>query len=76
MILSIKPEGSGEVCSESVDRFFKTYFGAVQSFIQSMGISRQDAEDITQEIFSSIHHSDQYLRLHPDKGRMRAYFKV
>lgn len=72
MILSIKPEGSGEVCPESVNRFFKTYIGAVQSFIQSMGISRQDAEDIAQEIFSSIHHSDQYLRLHPDKGRMRA----
>lgn len=76
MILSIKPNGDATLCSKSVDRFFETYIGAVRSFIQTMGISMHDAEDLSQEIFSSIHHSDQYPHLHPDKGRMRAYLKA
>ena len=76
MILSIKPSGEDEVCPDSINKFFKAYHGAVQSYIESMGIGLHDAEDITQDIFATIHRLDQYSRLQPDKGRMRAFLKT
>ncbi len=45
----------------------------MKSFLRSMGVSNEDAEDLTQEVFAGIYNADQFPDLDPTKGRMRNY---
>ena len=76
IVLAIAPKGGEARDPGAIEKFLKTYWGPVESFIESMRVPREDAEDLTQEIFAAIHRLDQYAKLHPDKGRMRGYLKT
>lgn len=76
IVLAIAPEGKEARDPDAIEKFLKTYWGPVESFIETLGVPREDAEDLTQEIFTAIHRMDQYAKLHPDKGRMRGYLKT
>jgi len=76
MVFKIAPKDDGGRDPIAIERFLKAYWEPLESFIESMGVPRSDAEDLTQEIFAAIHRQDQYAKLQPDKGKMRGYLKT
>jgi len=76
MVFKIAPKDGGGRDPSAIERFLKTYWGPLESFIESIGVPRSDAEDLTQEVFATIHRMDQYAKLQPDKGKMRGYLKT
>lgn len=73
LILSIQDEPSGKPDRAGVDRFCREYWPPVASFIRSLGLSHEDAEDIAQEVFSQLHSGENFSDIAPEKGRMRSF---
>ncbi len=55
------------------NQFAKRYWEPVKNFILSQGIPEHDAEDLTQEVFSTILQKDLLSRIYHRNGRFRSF---
>lgn len=55
------------------NEFARKYWGPVKTFIQRQGITEQDAEDLTQDVFSTILQKDLLSKIYHRKGRFRSF---
>ncbi|YCM45287.1 RNA polymerase sigma factor [Verrucomicrobiaceae bacterium 227] len=73
LILSIQDKPSGRLDREGVEKFCRDYWPPVASFLRSVGLSHEDAEDIAQEVFSQLHAGEKFPEMSPTRGRMRSF---
>lgn len=76
LILSIKKGSQTAEHMADITAFFELYRRPLLSYLQSMGLSPHDAEDLCQELFSNIYNGNKLAELEPEKGRMRSYLKM
>lgn len=73
LILSIQNKPSGELDRLGVEKFCRDYWPPVTSFLRSLGLPHEDAEDLAQEVFSQLHSGERFSDIAPAKGRMRSF---
>lgn len=73
MIRAIQKAPKSVLDRDGIDRFCRDYWPPLASFLQLAGLPREDAEDLTQEIFAEIHLDNRLSNADPDKGRMRSF---
>jgi hypothetical protein len=73
LILSIQNKPSGELDRLGVEKFCRDYWPPVTSFLRSLGLQHEDAEDLAQEVFSQLHSGERFSDIAPAKGRMRSF---
>ncbi|MEM7015471.1 MAG: sigma-70 family RNA polymerase sigma factor, partial [Verrucomicrobiota bacterium] len=61
---------------EAVDELCSTYWKPVYLYVRWRGLGREDAEDVTQEVFSSLLESGRFEEVDPEFGRLRSFLKA
>ncbi|MEM7013115.1 MAG: sigma-70 family RNA polymerase sigma factor [Verrucomicrobiota bacterium] len=59
-----------------VDDFCRLYWQPICSFTQSMGLEKEDAEEVTQNVLSSLADPQLLAGLDPAKGRLRSFIRA
>ena len=60
---------------EALENICQRYWLPARIFVQSLGCSLADAEDITQNFFAKLTQPGTLAQLNPEKGRLRRYLK-
>jgi RNA polymerase sigma factor (sigma-70 family) len=60
----------------ALDRLCQTYWRPVYVFVRANGISRNEAEDATQDFFADMLRRDWLTRVAPEYGSFRAFLRV
>ena len=64
-----------EAAAEALETVCQRYWLPARIFVQSLGCSLADAEDITQNFFAKLSEPGRLAQLSPEKGRLRRYLK-
>ena len=67
--------GDPEAARAALEKVCERYWLPARKFVQSLGCTAADAEDITQNFFAQWAHPEKLALLDPEKGRLRHYLK-
>lgn len=69
-------ESEGESANQAVDELCAIYWRPVYFFVRWKGLSPEDAQDVTQEIFSSLVGARRFEQVSPEHGTLRSFLKA
>lgn len=75
-VCSSSDQNDPEAARAALEVVCQRYWLPARKFVQSMGCSTTDAEDITQNFFAQWAHPEKLALLDPEKGRLRHYLKA
>lgn len=58
---------------EALDQLCSQYWGPVRGFLRRIGLSSEDADDMTQDFFQEFMRRDGFARARKEKGRFRSF---
>lgn len=68
--------GRGSEATESAGEFCHSYWRPVYAYVRWKGMDPEDAQDVTQEIFSSLFSSGKLESVSSERGRLRSFLKA
>lgn len=71
--LIVRARGEGAPARAALEVLCRAYWFPLYAFARRNGLSRHDAEDLTQAFFSHVLASDFVARAEPEKGRFRSF---
>ncbi|MCX6953777.1 MAG: sigma-70 family RNA polymerase sigma factor [Verrucomicrobia bacterium] len=71
--LIVRARGEGALAHAAMEALCRAYWFPLYAFARRNGVSRPDAEDLTQAFFSHVLASDFVARAEPEKGRFRSF---
>lgn len=71
--LIVRARGQGTLAQAAMETLCRAYWFPLYAFARRNGVSRHDAEDLTQAFFSHVLASDFVARAEPEKGRFRSF---
>lgn len=64
------------IVSEAAEELCRTYWRPVFLHVQAKGLSTEDAQDITQQVFSSLFQTQRLEEVDESKGRLRSFLRA
>jgi DNA-directed RNA polymerase specialized sigma24 family protein len=72
-VVMLAGEGVSPQSSAALERLCRTYWYPLYSFIRRKGYREQDAEDLTQQFFTTLLERRDFDRVAPHKGKFRTF---
>lgn len=72
-LISAAQKGQAGAFEKAVERIYALFAGAVRSFLRGRGFAVEEANDLSQEFFSTLLERKFLERLDPAKGRLRQF---
>jgi RNA polymerase sigma factor (sigma-70 family) len=69
----LRAQGESSVAEAALENLCRTYWRPIFSFVQRVGIRREEAEDITQGFFAQLLERGSLSAVRKEKGRLRSY---